>query len=203
MAGLKVLVLEPAIYLPSDTHNFKQDKTVKLMGLWIEHASFIEEVDLNKYNYSQGYIEGVDNLLMFSAVDSTPVCVDVGRFVDKDTAIVIKTQFIVPFKGKEIEVLHEHAISFTSGMKCVSDNLFFTTSLAVPALFRSHGKEIADLINKPYNETKEDLTTYSNYPNEYVETLALVSEDEKFEMWYSTTYTALTPNRTGSVIAFK
>lgn len=203
MAGLNVLVLEPALHLPSNTPNLKQDNAVKLMGLWIEHASFIEEIDLNKHNYRQGYIEGVDSLLMFSAMNTMPVCVDVGRYIDKDVAVIIKTQFIVSFEGKDVEVLHEHAISFTSGIECDPDNMFFTTSLAVPALFSSHGREVADLINKAYDEAKEDLTIYSNSPTEYVETLALVNEDEKSEMWHSITYTALTPNRTDSVIAFE
>ena len=81
--------------------------------------------------------------------------------------------------------------------------MFFTTSLAVLALFSSHGREVADLINKAYDEDKEGLTIYSNSPTEYVETPALVNEDEKSEMWHSITYTELTPNRTDSVIAFE
>ena len=84
----------------------------------------------------------------------------------------------VSFESKDVEVLHEHAISFKSGEKHDPGNAFFTTSVAVPALFGSHGRRTAELINKPYSDFSIDTTSYMNYPSEYVKTLVLVNKDE-------------------------
>lgn len=202
MDNLKLLVLEPALHLPADTPNLQKYNSVKLIGLWVEHLSFVEEIDLTEYKYKPGYVESIDDLQLLSFTSSTPVCIDVNRFIDKDAAVIIKSQFIVSFESKDVEVLHEHAISFKSGEKHDPGNAFFTTSVAVPALFGSHGRRTAELINKPYSDFSIDTTSYMNYPSEYVKTLVLVNKDEKSEMWHSVTYTALYPNTTNSVIKF-
>ncbi|MEH6817874.1 MAG: hypothetical protein V7683_15200 [Pseudoalteromonas distincta] len=79
MDNLKLLVLEPALHLPVDTPNLKKYDAVKLAGLWVEHLSFIEEIDLTEYNYKPGYVKSIDGLQLLSFASSPPVCIDINE----------------------------------------------------------------------------------------------------------------------------